>query len=373
MGVPAAMNCGLAVAWNPNGTQANVFYVGAPNNQIYNWDGNGSPGGWNNSALGTIPGEPAAPGTGLVAAWQPNGSELDLFYIAAGGQIWKWSWNNSAGAWSNSRLGRLSEPAAPGTGLAGAWQPNATEANVFYVGANGQIYNWFWNGRAWNNSALGTIPGEPAAPDARLALDWHPNGTQANVFYVGASGQIYNWYGNGTPNGWSNSVLGTTPSEPAAPGTGLFAAWQPPSVAPTGILDVFYIAASGPIRQWYGDGSGTRAAWKPLGIGSTPGEPGIPGTGLAGAWQPNTRNANTFYVGASGQIWNWYYGYGGVGETNSALRISPPGEPAAPGTGLALAWQPNGTQVNVFYVGVNGQIWNWYGSGGPGAWSNSQL
>ena len=32
--------------------------------------------------------------------------------------------------------------------------PNGTAMNVFYVGANGQIYNWYWNGSTWSNGQL---------------------------------------------------------------------------------------------------------------------------------------------------------------------------------------------------------------------------
>jgi hypothetical protein len=46
------------------------------------------------------------------------------------------------------------EPAEPGTGMAAYFHPNGVQANVFYVGANGQIYNWYWTGTAWTNSRL---------------------------------------------------------------------------------------------------------------------------------------------------------------------------------------------------------------------------
>jgi hypothetical protein len=38
-----------------------------------------------------------------------------------------------------------------------------------------------------------------------VPIVWRPTGTQANLFYKGASGQIYNWYGNGTT--WTNAPL----------------------------------------------------------------------------------------------------------------------------------------------------------------------
>jgi len=32
------------------------------------------------------------------------------------------------------------------------WHPNGTQENVFYVGANGQVYNWNWSSTAWSNA-----------------------------------------------------------------------------------------------------------------------------------------------------------------------------------------------------------------------------
>jgi len=52
----------------------------------------------------------------------------------------------------------MAEPVMIGTGVAAAWHPNGTEANVFYVGASDQIYNWFWNGSTWAKLTPSAIP-----------------------------------------------------------------------------------------------------------------------------------------------------------------------------------------------------------------------
>jgi hypothetical protein len=54
---------------------------------------------------------------------------------------------------------------------------------VFYAGVSGQIWNWYWDGSRWSNNALGA--GEEAAPGTEIAAYRHPDGVQANVFYVG--------------------------------------------------------------------------------------------------------------------------------------------------------------------------------------------
>src|SRR5580658_6762284 len=62
---------------------------------------------------------------------------------------------------------------------------------VYYVGANGQIYKWSWNGTSWTNFAPGA--GAQAAANASpTALRDAATGDQW-VYYVGANGQIYTW------------------------------------------------------------------------------------------------------------------------------------------------------------------------------------
>ena len=82
-------------------------------------------------------------------------------------------------------------------------------ANVFYMGEDGQIYNWEWTAAtSWTNSALGN--GEPAGQGTGMAALWNPDGKTANVFYVADKGQPYNapvdnWVL--TDSSWTNGQL----------------------------------------------------------------------------------------------------------------------------------------------------------------------
>jgi hypothetical protein len=314
-------------------------------------------------------GDPAQASTGMAAVWQPDGTQANVFYVDNSGQISNWYWDGSA--WSNSVLGN-GEPASfttdlgAGSGMAAVWNPDGTQANVFYVGNNGQICSWFWDGSAWSNSAIGMgeVNGGPA-----VAAAWHPDGTQANVFYVGGNGQIWNWYWDGSA--WTNRVLFQPPEDghPATPepggSGGLAAAWHPTGTQ----ANVFYVGADGQIWNWFWNGS----IWTNgvLGAGEVV-QDFASASGVAAAWHPDGTQANVFYVGNNGQIWNWYWD--GSAWSNSALGT---GEPAASFTvagaacGVAGVWNPDGTQANVFYVDNSGQIWTWFWDGS--AWSNSVL
>jgi serine protease len=309
-------------------------------------DANGGAGGCDIShPIVTDP--PPAQSSNVSPSFHPNGNQANVFYVGANGQIDNWYFNVST--WANGPIG-TGEAAEAGSKVAGVWQPNGTRMNVFYTGANGQIYNWYWTGTTWLNGPIGT--GEAAAQGTGVAGLWQPNGTRMNVFYVGASGQIYNWYWTGTT--WLNGPIGS--GEAAAPGTGLTAAWQPNGTA----VNVFYTGANGQIYSWgYHGGTWTNSA---LGTG----EAAEPGTGLAAAWQPNGTRANVFYTGANGQIYNWYWT--GTTWANGALGS---GEAAEFGTGVSATWNPNGTGVDVFYVGANGQVYTWFWNGHT--WANNEL
>src|ERR1700722_12491927 len=215
--VPAEPGAGLASLWNSKGTEIHLFYVGT-DSQISNWYGDGKK--WTNAALGV--GEPAAVGTGLAALWNPDGTQEDVFYVGTLGQLYSWSWNGKK--WTKKVLG-AGEPAALGTGLAAYWNPDGKQANLFYVGANGKVYNWFGNGSTWGNAALGDGKGQPAGLGTGLAAIFSPNGKEAHVFYVGADRKLYNWYGDGKT--WDNAALGDGSGEPAANARNLAAYWHP--------------------------------------------------------------------------------------------------------------------------------------------------
>jgi hypothetical protein len=350
---PVQPGAGLAAYWNHAGTQARVFYVGT-NNQLYNWYGNGTT--WTNSVLGV--GEAAAVGTGLTAFWNPADTQANVFYVGANGQLYTWIWDGKS--WANKVLGDgKGEPAALGTGLAAYWNPDKKEANVFYVGANGQLYNWYGNDTTWANAELGDGKGQPAALGTGLAAYWNPDKKEANVFYVGANRKLYNWYwGSGV--GWANAVLGGGTGEPAAVARNLAAFWHPNGTQ----ANVFYEGINGEIYTWAWDGKWTNSA---LGTGEAAGL----GRGLTAFWYPNGTQANVFYMGADGQIFKW--DLTGTKWTNSALGK---GVAAGQGTGLAAFWNPKGTQANVFYMADKGEPYNaplykWDLTGG--GWTNSEF
>ncbi len=283
--VQAEPGAGLASLWNSKGTEIHLFYVGT-DSQISNWYGDGTK--WDNAGLGV--GEPAAVGTGLTALWNPGETEINVFYVGTSGHIYNWIWNGKK--WTNKVLG-VGEQAALGTGLAAYWNPDGKQANVFYVGANGKVYNWYGNGSTWGNAELGDGKGQPAALGTGLAANWSPNGKEAHVFYVGADRKLYNWYGDGIK--WDNVALGNGDGEPAANARNLAAYWHPDGIQ----ANVFYVGIDGDIHDWLWTGT----KWENSAPGK--GEPTGLARGLAAFWNPDGKTANVFYMGEDGRIYNW--------------------------------------------------------------------
>jgi hypothetical protein len=295
--------------------------------------------------------EPADPGTALAGLWSADGKTTHLFYVGSDHQLSNWYGDGTA--WDNAALG-VGEQAAVGTGLTAIYSPDGKESYVFYVGANGHLYDWSYDGK-WDNKELGT--GEPAALGTGLAAYWSPDGKQINVFYVGANNQVYNWYGDGKT--WGNAALGDGHGEAAALGTGLAAYWSPNGKQ----AHLFYVGANRKVYNWYGDGAG----WSNAALGNGDGEPGALGRGLAAFWDPDGTQANLFYIGTDDEVHTW--ADSDTGWTNSALGDD--GEPAGLGRGLAAIWNPDKTQARVFYMGEDSQIYNWVWTGTT--WTNSAL
>ena len=133
-----------------------------------------------------------------------------MYYVGANDQLFNWYYN---GHWSNGQLGH-GEAAIAHSGLSALLQPDGY-SSVFYTGSNGQIYAWvFSTTTSWGNKVLGVpagVPGgttyghgEAAAASSAISAQVFSDGQQ-NLYYIGADRGVYTWRGNtGT---WYNYEL----------------------------------------------------------------------------------------------------------------------------------------------------------------------
>lgn len=355
----AAPGTALAAISYPYSTVGSFFYVGAgglDNGQIYQLASSDGKT-WNSNVVGAGNGATGQTGTGMVALWQgtggwpggmPDSNNMNIFYVGAGGQIWNWFWDGDNGTWSNAPLSGLQFPvgntpdnleACTGTGLVAAWWPDNIRANVFYLGGDLQLWSWFWSGDKW----------------------------ESNPLWMASPGQLQGQQGL-----------------PAENGTPIAVAWEPSNVA----ASVFYVAGpdsegnNAQIWTWWWDGNNwintacyqlAGGVYGPLG---QPARVDTAGRGLCTAgWQAGSQTGlfqnnrlDVFYVGADGNVWDWYCDI--AGWANASLGS---GKHVMENTELAVVWMPNGIDANVFYVGTDGQIWAWSLDGSTGNWTNFPL
>jgi hypothetical protein len=131
----------------------------------------------------------------------PTNGEQWVYYQGANGQMYQWLYNGSE--WKNYELNGNGEILAPGSSPMAVRNPTNGEQWVYYQGANGQIYQWVDNGSKWLNVEL---LGEASAPGSSPTVVRNPTNGEQWVYYQGANGQMYQWLDNVLE--WKNYGMG---------------------------------------------------------------------------------------------------------------------------------------------------------------------
>ena len=371
-----------AVAWwtanaLDNGISVGMFghvaYVdsvnidGSVNIEEYNWDVNGTFDGAHHTRTIT----PRASGQQVQFIHFPGGGTTaptynlqapsaisdpatgrNIFYVGADGYMYQWS--VIGGAWSNVKLQGTGNPESVQTGTSpSAVLDSSTGRNVFYVGTDNAIWQWSVQGGAWVNNRLGGNVLGNTSPSAVVDAS-----SGRNVFYVGADQYIYQL---SVQNGaWVNIKL-------TVGGNAIAAAQQTsPSavVDPSAGREVFYVGADNQIYQW----SVQNNAWADIKLTGTGGNrAAATGSSPSAVVDPST-GSNVFYVGDDNHIWQWSVQNGAwndfqISGTNGNQTV-------LAGTSPSAVVDPT-TGRNVFYVGPDHQMWQW--SVQNGAWNNNTL
>ena len=347
------------------GSGRNVFYPG-PSNDI--WDWLVSNAHWENVALLTATGgtEPMAANTSPSAVVEAGGSGRNVFYVGANGRIWNWVVNGTH--WENVELAAIgvgpNEVAI--TSPSAVVEAGGSGRNVFYVGANGRIWDWLLNGSHWENvelAATGVGPNEIAITSPSAVVE--AGGSGRNVFYVGANGRIWDWVRVGTH--WENVELAT-----AGVGPNEAAVNSPSAVVEAGGSgrNVFYVGANGRIWDWLINGTHwENVELDAVGVGAN--EAAASGSSPSAVVEAGGSGRNVFYVGANGRTWDWLIN--GTHWENVELSAVGVGanEAAATGSSPSAVVEAGGSGRNVFYIGANGRTWDWLINGTH--WENTEL
>jgi hypothetical protein len=313
---------------------SDVFFVSG--GQVHYWAYTQNPVAWTQH---TLDGEAVKAGTGIAANQQPNGN-IAVYYVGSNGEIYNWLYVASDSTWENGVIIRTGEKAAPSTDISVI--QNGDEQTVFYVGADDQIWIWSFDVH-WTNTELA---GDAAVPADGLASDIQSNGYR-QVFYTGTNGQIYNWINNTTE--WLNGAIGA--GEAAVNGSQLT-----DILLTNGDLDVFYVGTNHQVYVWaYVD----HWANHKLGAGGKVASH----SGLAADEQPNGY-LSVYYAGPGGQMYNWLFT---SHWANAPINTS--GTPVQAGSAISVN-ELDQTDTQVYYL--NGDtVWDWWFTGAH--WYNYQL
>jgi hypothetical protein len=265
----------------------------------------------------------------------------NVFYVGTDNTIWQWS--VQGGAWVNSRLGS-------GNVLANTSPSAVVDAssgrNIFYVGADQYIYQLSVQNGAWVNVKL-TVAGNAVAVATGTSPSAVVDPTAGReVFYVGADNQIWQW--SVQNNAWNDFKLtGTGGNTAAAMGT-----------SPSAVVDsatgsnVFYVGTDNHVWQW----SVQNGQWNDFHVSGTNGDQTVlTGTSPSAVADPTT-GRNVFYVGPDHQMWQWSVQNGQW--NNNTLTRAGGAVAVEAGTSPSAISDPSSGR-NIFYFDSNTMVWQW--------------
>ena len=328
---PAALGSGLSAFADVSASNQDVFFVGT-NQHLYQLFSN--PGvAWYSADLTAITGAPvAAPGTGLSAFEDVAHGNQDLFYIAANQHVYQLFSDPGVTWYPVDLTTTIGAPAAsPETSLSAFEDVEHGNQDVFYIAANQHVYQLFSNpGVTWYPVDLTATTDAPAAaPGSGLGAFADVSAGNQDVFYVGTDQHIHQLFSNPGVTWYTADLTAAASATPAASGTGLSAFAD----LSAGNQDVFYVGTDQHVHQLFSDPG---VAWYPEDLTSIAGAvPATSGTGLSAFADPTYGNQDVFYVGTDQHVHQffsnpgvtWYVGdVTGGAAANSALSSFAPGE-----------------------------------------------
>jgi hypothetical protein len=299
------------------------------------------------AGAGGVAGQPGGPlsnvDVGLATVYQPPYQQLEVFAVGKDGAV-QGVWKERNSTWRPPF--NLTPPnfAPPGAPLAAVYYPNGQQVEVFVVGNDGTLWViWKANNGAWQPP--GRLTGPNFAPaGAGISAVYYPNGEQLEVFAVDRNGAVsVVWKAKGTD--WHPPGAITRPNF-AREGAPLAAVYYPNGEQ----LEVFVVGNGAVQVIWKAKGLN----WQPPGTISPPNF--APNNApLAAVYYPNGEQLEVFVVGNDGVVRGLWKAKGKDWEANVTLTSPGAASPRAP---VAAVYQPRNDQLEVFYVGKDGTLWD---------------
>ncbi len=294
-------------------------------------------------------------GTGLDGYLTPSDNHQHVNFIGADNDIYEFYYNGNIWVYNDLCSLAGSPPAATtGSAVVGYVTPWDNHQNVVYIANDGDIHLLFWDGRQWNPSDLTQLAGAPA-PIAGSALIGYVTAynQQQHVSYIGTDHHVHELVGAG--GHWNHGDLTQAAGAPAAaPGSKLVGY----ETAYNSQHHVFFIDSNIHIHELlYGSGRWTHGDHTQ----NTPGAeiPAWPLNALAGYVTTFNNQQHVIYLGRSGHVHE--LAWSGSGWTDNDLTLLTNSTPMSTAGGLdGYVTTPN-SQQHVNYVGTDSHVHElWY-------------
>ncbi|OBF50472.1 hypothetical protein A5787_08030 [Mycobacterium sp. 852002-50816_SCH5313054-b] len=325
----------MAVVYQPLDEQLEVFFVGTDGVLYDLWKDNDNP--WK-GPIGLTPPGFAPPGAHVAGAYYPTFKTLEVFAIDSHGAV-NVVWKQNNGAWQAPHALTAAGSSVPGAPLAVVYQSLNEQLEVFFIGADGALYDvWKDNNNPWKG-AVGLTPAGFAPPGAHVAGAYYPTFKTLEVFTTDNQGVVNDvWKLNN--RAWQ-APLSLTPTVHASPGAPLTVLYQPLNDQ----LEVFFTSTDGGLYDVWKDNNNP---WKgPVRLATAQA-----GCGIAGLYYAPAEQLEVYSIDASGAfnvLWKNHNGawQSPVGVTDQRFVAGAP---------IAAAVYPKYDHVEAFSVDRGGLL-----------------
>jgi hypothetical protein len=332
------------------------------NGQAWIWEDHKTP---TVQASGTV-----VPVASVSAVYQTSQDRVIAFAIGTDGHLYDLYWNGDKWVWED-------QGTPSGTTLNTALSPSAvyqTSQNriiVFVVGNDGNLYDKYWNGQSWVWELQGGPPSlTPILVASSPSAIYQTSQNRIVAFVVGDDGNLYDVYWNGQAWQWENqgNPSGTTLNAIFSPST-VYQTTQDRIVAfvvgiDNNLYDRFW---NGQAWQW--ESHGVPTANTPTWVQSSP----------SAVYRASLDQIIAFVAGNDGNLYfNFWDGQGWVWATPTPEQPSNLPQGGQGGDGPFFNSSPSATyqtslaRIIAFAIGNDGNVYDtfWDATASAGGWDN---
>lgn len=326
---------------------------------------------WNDTNR-QVDGEPVMLVRGNLGSIDSPGIRLHLFVRGLEGRLWERQWNGSAWSWNDAGMAISGRPAGVVYGDREDIGAEDTRIRLFVRGADGRLWERYWNGSAWSWLDAGREVTEDPIVLAQGSLgSTDESRIRLLVFVKGKDGKLWERYWNGSTWTWIDHGRGIV-GQPVAVTHGNSA-----SVSSAGIrISLFVQGSDG--KLWERFWTGSAWTWRDTGR-TADGEPIVVARGNLGAVdRANVRlhvfNRSLEYETTGHAHYHvklWEHVWNGTGWSWRDTGREVAAQPAAVVRGDTGGLSSDDLRINLFVTGTDGRLWEHVWNGTGWGWSDT--